>query len=98
MKSKLDIKKLVEEGHDARSLSTSADTIAWIRELALSIHLPPPGDDASAAEFKQYAWNHAMCQAIVEISDRLLEGDSSDRGRRGRFQVHTGPKPGTPLS
>ena len=98
MKSKLDIKKLVEGGHDSARLSTSADTIAWIRELALSIDLPPPGDDASVAEFKQYAWNHAMCQAIVEISDRLLADDSSDRSRRNRFQIHSGPKPGTPLS
>jgi hypothetical protein len=98
MKPKLDLKKLVDGGLDTPGLANSADTIAWIRELALSISLSPPPDDASVAEFKQYAWNHAMCQAIVEISDRLLNDESAGRDKRSRFLLQPGPKPGTPLS
>lgn len=92
MKSKLDAKKSVRGGLDAPRLSTCADTIAWIRELALSIRLTAPEDDASIAELKQYTWNSAICLAIVEISDRLLKEEFSNGGKSHRLRLQRSSK------
>lgn len=82
----------------APRLSVTADKIAWIRDLASSVRLSPPADDASPAALKQYAWNAAIFQAIAKIAERLLtEGDDALCERIGP-RVHSGQKSDAPLA
>jgi len=96
MKPKLELKNSNFGFPPAKKLTVTADSIAWIRELASSICLIPPEDDASSAEFKQYAWNSAICLAIVEIADNLLSGERKKNDNHGF--PRTGPNPDLTVS
>jgi hypothetical protein len=98
MKLKLHMVKADLLSPDAPKLTVTAETIAWIRELATSVSLTPPDPNAEQAEFVQYTWNTAICMAIVEISDRLLNGECPRRGEVSEHSAFPGSKPESPLS